>query len=196
MLLLFENFQSWRNKILDKGYERNGVMSLLWNRFCYRSVLGISDNDRVFVWNERILVLMQKPDRFLKICLAFYLFTAKQICTKWRKRFVISPLRTSPIWVSFLFWSRWQDSNLRLLRPRSVINIVAYATAVAYAPYLFPCRARFFAHRARSRSKHSARVERFSSSRKITVWSRYVRQNQKRKGGPSFLGQNYVLVRS
>ena len=63
MLLLFENFQSWRNKILDKGYERNGVMSLLWNRFRYRSVLGISDNNRVFVWNERILVLMQKPDR-------------------------------------------------------------------------------------------------------------------------------------
>ena len=123
MLLLFENFQSWRNKILDKGYERNGVMSLLWNRFRYRSVLGISDNNRVFVWNERILVLMQKTDRFLKICRSFYLFTAKQICTKWRKRFVISPLRTSSLAVGFVLSIRFQTSY-PVLRKRKIDTMV------------------------------------------------------------------------
>ena len=63
---------------------------------------------------------------------------------------------------------------LRLLRPRSVKNIVVYDTSVSYTPYFFPCRTRFISHRERSRSKHSAlRVERLLLERKYHNFKAY-----------------------
>ena len=73
-------------------------MSILRNRFRYRSVLGISDNNRIFIQNERILVLKQYPDR--QSVGVNYLLTAEQIYNV-----LISPLRTSRFARSFFVFS-------------------------------------------------------------------------------------------
>ena len=58
-------------------------------------------------------------------------------------------------------------ASLRLLRPRSVKNIVDSRPNGCDSPYFFPCRTRFISRRERSRSKHSAlRVNRLLFVRK------------------------------
>ena len=79
--------------------------------------------------------------------------------------------------------------NLRLLRPRSVKNIVVYDTTVSYTPCFFPCRTRFISHCERSRSKHSAlRVKRLLLERKYHNFkSITLRKNQRGANAPPLI---------